>query len=201
MTEPNRPAGSGVQAVAMAEATDAEAVKRVLAGDADAFRHLVDRHGRTLHRLAYRITGSQHDAEDVVQEAFTRAYRQLGTFDFRAAVGTWLHKITVNCALDLIRSRQRKREDSTEEETLMAYVEHDSIPPQERAARSADIQSAVTKAMRSLTTIERTAFVLRHWEGMSIDEIGRTLGTKVNATKHTVFRAVQKLRHELEPLV
>ena len=179
--------------------TDAETVKRILAGDADAFRLLVDRHGRTLHRLAYRITGSADDAEDVVQEAFIRAYRQLASWDGRAAVSTWLHRITVNCALDLLRSRQRRPEDSGREETLMSH--HEPGSPQERHARGSEIREAVARAMESLSTNERTAFVLRHFEGMSIDEIGRALGTKVNATKHTVFRAVQKLRQELEPLV
>jgi RNA polymerase sigma-70 factor (ECF subfamily) len=183
----------------MAEVTDAETVKRVLAGDADAFRLLVDRHGRVLHRVAYRITGSADDAEDVVQEAFIRAYRQLASYDGRAAVSTWLHRITVNCALDLLRSRQRRPEDSGREETLMSH--HESGSPQERHARGTEIRNAVARAMESLSTNERTAFVLRHFEGMSIDEIGRALGTKVNATKHTVFRAVQKLRQELEPLV
>lgn len=183
----------------MAEVTDAETVERILAGDADAFRLLVDRHGRTLHRLAYRITGSADDAEDVVQEAFIRAYRQLASWDGRAAVSTWLHRITVNCALDLLRSRQRRPEDSGREETLMSH--HEPGSPQERHARGSEIREAVARAMESLSTNERTAFVLRHFEGMSIDEIGRALGTKVNATKHTVFRAVQKLRQELEPLV
>ena len=183
----------------MAEVNDAETVKRILAGDADAFRLLVDRHGRTLHRLAYRITGSADDAEDVVQEAFIRAYRQLASWDGRAAVSTWLHRITVNCALDLLRSRQRRPEDSGREETLMSH--HEPGSPQERHARGSEIREAVARAMESLSTNERTAFVLRHFEGMSIDEIGRALGTKVNATKHTVFRAVQKLRQELEPLV
>ena len=183
----------------MAEVTDAETVKRVLAGDADAFRLLVDRHGRTLHRVAYRITNSADDAEDVVQEAFIRAYRQLASYDGRAAVSTWLHRITVNCALDLLRSRQRRPEDSGREETLMSH--HDPGSPQERHARGSEIREAVARAMASLSSNERTAFVLRHFEGMSIDEIGRALGTKVNATKHTVFRAVQKLRQELEPLV
>jgi RNA polymerase sigma-70 factor (ECF subfamily) len=183
----------------MAEVTDAETVKRVLAGDADAFRLLVDRHGRVLHRVAFRITGSADDAEDVVQEAFIRAYRQLASYDGRAAVSTWLHRITVNCALDLLRSRQRRPEDSGREETLMSH--HESGSPQERHARGTEIRNAVARAMESLSTNERTAFVLRHFEGMSIDEIGRALGTKVNATKHTVFRAVQKLRQELEPLV
>ena len=183
----------------MAEVTDADTVKRVLGGDADAFRLLVDRHGRTLHRVAYRLTGSEHDAEDVVQEAFIRAFRQLASYDGRAAVGTWLHRITINCALDLLRSRQRRPEDSGNEETLMSHS--NDQPLQDQHARGSEIRSAVARAMGSLSSNERTAFVLRHFEGMSIDEIGRTLGTKVNATKHTVFRAVQKLRAELEPLV
>jgi len=182
----------------MAEVNDAETVKRVLAGDADAFRLLVDRHGRTLHHLAYRMTGSADDAEDVVQEAFIRAFRQLASYDGRAAVGTWLHRITVNCAVDLLRARRRRPEDSGNEETLMS---HSNQAPQEQQAHGTEIRNAVARAMESLSANERTAFVLRHFEGMSIDEIGRALGTKVNATKHTVFRAVQKLRQELEPLI
>jgi len=182
----------------MAEVNDAETVKRVLAGDADAFRLLVDRHGRTLHHLAYRMTGSADDAEDVVQEAFIRAFRQLASYDGRAAVGTWLHRITVNCAVDLLRARRRRPEDSGNEETLMS---HSNQAPQEKQAHGTEIRNAVARAMESLSANERTAFVLRHFEGMSIDEIGRALGTKVNATKHTVFRAVQKLRQELEPLI
>ena len=178
---------------------DAETVQRVLAGDADAFRGLVDRHGRTLHRLAFRMTGSADDAEDVVQEAFIRAFRQLHSYDGRAAVSTWLHRITVNCAVDLLRARRRRPEDSGHEEILMSH--HEPTSMQERHAHASDIRDAVSRAMASLSANEKTAFVLRHFEGMSIDEIGKTLGTKINATKHTVFRAVQKLRQELEPLV
>src|ERR1043165_10295734 len=185
----------------MAEVTDAETVKRVLAGDADAFRLLVDRHGRVLHRVAFRITGSADDAEDVVQEAFIRAYRQLASYDGRAAVSTWLHRITVNCALDLLRSRQRRPEDSGKENTLMSHSNDEHSMPQERLAHAADIRDPGAGAMESLRAHGRAAFVLRHFEGMSIDEIGRALGTIVNATKHTVFRAVQKLRQELEPPV
>jgi len=185
----------------MIDVTDADAVKRVLGGDPDAFRILVDRHGRDLHRVAYRITGSAHDAEDVVQEALIRAYRQLASFDGRAAMSTWLHRITANCAVDLLRSRMRRPEDGVDEEKLMDETKRGAMYEQETHARSADIRTAVARAMTSLTSNERTAFVLRHFEGMSIDEIGRTLGTKVNATKHTIFRAVRKLRQELEPLV
>src|ERR671937_1184670 len=90
------------------ELTDAGYVARAQSGDADAYRVLVERHGRALFRLAFRMTGNEQDAEDVVQESFLRAYRQLGKFDERASFGTWLYRIAANCSLDLVRSRKRR---------------------------------------------------------------------------------------------
>ncbi len=83
--------------------TDAAAVALARDGDSDAFRALVERHSRAVYRLAYRMTGSPQDAEDVVQETFLRAYRQLARFESRANFGTWVHRIAVNCSIDLIR--------------------------------------------------------------------------------------------------
>ncbi|HEY6554769.1 MAG TPA: sigma-70 family RNA polymerase sigma factor, partial [Vicinamibacteria bacterium] len=80
----------------------------IRAGDQEAFRLLVERHSHALFRLAYRMTGNEHDAEDVVQEALVKAYRGLDRFEERAEVGTWLYRITSNCAFDLLRSRQRR---------------------------------------------------------------------------------------------
>jgi RNA polymerase sigma-70 factor (ECF subfamily) len=87
--------------------TDATAVALARSGDSDAFRALVERHSRAVYKLAHRMTGSSQDAEDVVQETFLRAYRQLSRFESRANFGTWLHRIAVNCSIDLIRSRRR----------------------------------------------------------------------------------------------
>ena len=89
---------------------DVAFVTKARAGDADAFRVLVERHSRALFRLAYRMTGNEQDAEDVVQESFLRAYRQLAQFDERASFGTWLYRIAANCSLDLVRSRKRRSE-------------------------------------------------------------------------------------------
>src|SRR3954452_18419890 len=89
------------------EMTDVAAVSRARDGDAEAFRLLVERHSRAIFRVAWRMTGNQHDADDVVQEAFLRAYRQLDAFEERANFSTWLHRIAVNCALDLLRARKR----------------------------------------------------------------------------------------------
>src|SRR5215467_14897780 len=90
--------------------SDAVAVERTLAGDRDAYRILVERHSRNVFRLAYRMTGNQHDAEEVVQEAFLRAYQKLRQFESRANFGTWVYRIAANYAID--RMRQKKTEDS-----------------------------------------------------------------------------------------
>src|SRR3954465_2128075 len=85
--------------------TDAATVALARDGDSEAFRALVDCHSRAVYRLAFRMNGSAQDAEDVVQETFLKAYRQLSRFESRANFSTWLHRIAVNCSIDLIRSR------------------------------------------------------------------------------------------------
>jgi RNA polymerase sigma-70 factor (ECF subfamily) len=181
----------------------ADLVARARAGDADAFRELVDRHSRAVFRVAYRITGRAEDAEDVVQETFLRAYRQLARFESRANFGTWLHRIAANCAVDLIRARPR-REMNEENETLERLGGADTdgaLPSPERSLLGRQIGEHVTRALDRLTDMERAAFTLRHFEGLSIEEISRTLGLRTNATKHSIFRAVKKMRHELKPFL
>jgi RNA polymerase sigma-70 factor, ECF subfamily len=181
------------------DASEAAAVlARARQGDSDAFRALVERHSRSVFRLAYRMTGNEQDAEDVVQESFLRAYRQLGRFEARANFGTWLYRITANCAVDLMRARQA-RHDQTRSDSLDEDLRSDRPDP-ERLSESAEIQRRVSEAMAALSPLERAAFTLRHYEGRTIDEISRTLGLGTSAAKHSVFRAVRKLRAALEPL-
>lgn len=185
--------------------TDGAAVEKARDGDSDAFRLLVERHSRAVFRVAHRMTGSAQDAEDVVQETFLKAYRQLGRFESRANFGTWLHRIAVNCSIDLIRAR-RSREaghDASDLELLGAGVEAGdtaSLSP-ERLMLSAEVQDRVQAAMGALSGMERAAFTLRHFEGRTIEEISAALGLKANAAKHSIFRAVRKMRLALEPLV
>jgi RNA polymerase sigma-70 factor, ECF subfamily len=184
------------------DATEAAAVlARARQGDSDAFRTLVERHSRSVFRLAFRMTGNEQDAEDVVQEALLRAYRQLGRFESRANFGTWLYRIVANCSVDLMRAKQA-RHDQTRSEALETVAEVSPVdaPGPERLAESAEIHRRVQTALGMLSPLERAAFTLRHYEGRSIDEIGRTLGLGTSAAKHSVFRAVKKLRGVLQPL-
>jgi len=186
------------------EASDLAVVARVRAGDHDAFRFLVERHSRSVFRLAYRLTGHEQDAEDVVQETFLRAFRQIRRFESRSSFATWLYRITVNCSHDLLR--QRPRADSRQSlndpdgAAAMQLVDASAAADPLRKLASRRIGERVRAAMHGLSEQERSAFVMRHFEGLSIDEIGRVLDVKTSAAKHSVFRAVQKLRRSLEPL-
>jgi RNA polymerase sigma-70 factor, ECF subfamily len=174
---------------------------RARQGDSDAFRMLVEQHSRTAFRLAFRMTGNEQDAEDVVQESLLKAYRHLGRFETRADFGTWLYRIVANCAVDAIRSRQSRLKHAWTEpfDTAMATQTSDEPGP-ERLAESAEVKRRVGDALDGLSPLERAAFAMRHYEGRSIDEICGTLGLGTSAAKQAIFRAVKKLRVQLGQL-
>lgn len=190
-------------------ASDALAVERTLAGERDAFRVLVERHSQNVFRLAYRMTGNQHDAEEVVQEAFLRAYQKLGQFAARSNFGTWVYRIAANYAIDRMRQKQKEdarrqsptveEKDGMENDPLTRVA--DQAPTPERLTQSLELRKQMERALAALSHAERTAFVMRHWEGCGIEEIATVLKLNSSAAKNTVFRAVQKLRLSLQPIV
>jgi RNA polymerase sigma-70 factor (ECF subfamily) len=181
---------------------DPSVVAKARDGDRDAFRSLVELHSRYIFSLAHRMTGNAQDAEDVVQEAWLKAHKQLSRFEARADFRTWMHRITVNCSIDLIRAR-RHREDAHDpvdlEQGPLSERGAETQATPERMTASAQISDRVNDALGLLTALERAAFTLRHVEGMSIEEVGAKLGMKTSATKHSIFRAVKKMRTALEP--
>src|SRR5262245_4779020 len=188
------------------EDADAVAIERAKAGDSDGFRTLVQRHSRSVFRLAYRMTENEFDAEDVVQETFLRAYKQLDNYESRSSFSTWVYRIASNYALDLIRSRKRhtdRRVQSAETEDGSDILDHvkSSAPGQDRMYCSEQLRQQLDLALSQLSEQERTAFLLRHFEGKSIDEIGAVLSLGTSATKNSIFRAVRKVREALEPVV
>jgi RNA polymerase sigma-70 factor (ECF subfamily) len=179
---------------------DAAAVALARDGHEDAFRLLVERHSRSVYRLAYRMTGRPEDAEDVVQETFIRAFRQLDRFEARSNFSTWLYRIGFNCAIDYLRGRP-KRESLADSAVLGAMSAPEPGPSPHDLAYAGEITERVQQALGELSEKERAAFLMRHYHGCSIEEIGGALGLKTNATKHSIFRAVRKMRAALEPLV
>src|SRR5215216_4199066 len=138
--------------------TDAAAVALARDGDSEAFRALVERHSRAVFRLAHRMTGNASDAEDVVQETFLKAYRQLGRFESRANFSTWVHRIAVNCSIDLIRARPHREagHDAADLDDL-GTVDAGQSPQHtpERLMLSTEVQDRVAAAMSALSPRER----------------------------------------------
>ena len=181
---------------------EARWVAQASAGDAAAFRHLVDAHANALFRVCARITRDNALAEDAVQEALFNAYRHLREFDGRSAFSTWLHRIAVNAALEQMRKRHRVEDalpetDDGEEIYATAF---DAAPGPDREATSAAVGRDIAQQLSRMSAIERTAFVLRHHEGCSIEEISAALSLSESASKQAIFRAVRKLRSALEPI-
>jgi RNA polymerase sigma-70 factor (ECF subfamily) len=179
---------------------DQAAIRAVLSGDKEAYGDLVVRHSGKLFRLAFRITGNEADAEDVVQEAFLRGYRKLESFEERSDFGTWIYRIAVRCALNKIGGsavdeNSRVAEEADPEQSHVQVADLAAGP--DRLLLSGEIGAMQEMAMHSLTPTERTAFVLRHVEERTCEEIATALGIAPNAAKQAVFRAVQKLRRRL----
>ena len=179
---------------------EAARLERAVQGDTQAFRQLIDAHVERLYRVCARIAGDAGLAEDALQEACLNAYRHLGTFDGRSAYSTWLHRIAVNAALEQLRRRSRHEvlQADADEDDVFAVTE--AAPGPERHAASAQIGRGIQAVLARMSATERTAFVLRHHEGQSLEDISATLSLNVNACKQAIFRAVRKLRAAIEPV-
>ncbi len=168
------------------------AVDRVLSGDSAAFQSIVDATSRKLVRLSTRIMGNQADAEDVVQEAYVKAYRALtaGGFDRRASTATWLYRIVVNGAIDAKRSRKRRGEASDQQ-----------LDPGWDGAALAEARVALTELdewLAALPTEQRAALVLQSMEGLNNTEIAQVMGVSEGAVEQRLVRARATLRQKRE---
>jgi RNA polymerase sigma-70 factor (ECF subfamily) len=181
----------------MSEA-EQETVRRAAAGDRMAFRELVVTHSHAMFRVAWRLTCDEGTAEDVVQEAFVKAWQKLGDFRMESSFKSWLHRITVNTAMDHLR-RQAKRRRFETGDPGWESIEHGAEMPRHQV--QIDIRAQTEAAMMQLSETERSALMLRHFEGHSIKEIAQILEMTTGACKQTIFRAVRKMRIALKPLV
>jgi RNA polymerase sigma-70 factor (ECF subfamily) len=170
--------------------TDADVVRRVLDGDADAFKILVDRYYDRCLRLATHLSSGSADAEDVVQDAFLRAYRHLASYQERDRFAPWLFRIVVNQCRTLGARRRGlaalHERAAAERDSDDAAVDH----PAERSAQRDELQ----RAMATLDPEQREAIVLRFTEDLSYDEMSALTGVGVSALKMRVQRACRRLR-------
>jgi RNA polymerase sigma-70 factor (ECF subfamily) len=179
------------------------AVKRVLAGDRDAFRVIVELHSRTIFRLAYRIMGNETDADDVVQETFLRAYAKLNGFQWQSSLRTWLCRIASNYCMDVLSDRKHEARVAVPDDDFdsITLEQAQSTPDPERLAISSEFGRTVESAMKRLSARERTAFVMRHVNGCSIRDIGEALNLTDGSVKQHIFRAVRKVRTAVSALM
>ena len=185
---------------------ETEAIREVLGGNRDAYRVLMDRHFSSVARVAFRITGNKEDAEEAAQEAFLRAYNKLPTFRQDSAFSTWITRIAMNTAINLVERRKRDLsyhapriadEPSAADGTVRVADGHASP---EGALLSLEAATLRHEAMAGLTPMERAAFTLRHMEEIPMTEIATALNITVNSAKQAVFRAIGKLRRSLAPV-
>ena len=182
--------------------TDRELIEQTLAGDGAAFASLVERFQRNIYRVAYAIVRDDMEADAVTQDTFIQAYTHLARFEGRSELETWLTRIAINKARDLLRRRRFvslfTRIDDDEE----FYLEPvDDRPDPERELMSHQLKSAIERAERKLSTQQKVIFRLRHYEEKSLEEIAALLGLRSGTVRAHLFRAVHKIRKELAELL
>jgi len=203
----NDAAGS-LSAEAASEWNESALIKAIQAGDRDAFERLVRLYDRGVLKLAMNLLRSPEDARDAYQEAFLRAYRNIGTFRFDCSFYTWLHRIVSNVCLDHLRRRKVRTEMPSVLETADGLVDrYDTVEEEramgnpERILHNRQIEIRLGTALGDLTPRERLIFEMRHYQGLRLRKIGEITGTSEEAARNCLFRATRKLRSALGDLI
>ncbi len=197
--------GQHREKVATIRVDDTQLIRGAQLGDAAAFEELVRQYDRAVLRLAVHLTGSQEDGQDIYQEAFLRAYINIGSFRFECSFYTWIYRIVTNLCLDHLRKRSSRYRDLTTTMTADGEEEQilDRIPDQragaspERNMASRELRGCILRAMQRLSPRERVVFELKHYHGLRLRTVAGILNTSEGTIKNTLFRATHKLRDQL----
>lgn len=189
--------GHNAAHLAAQSATTAMPLQELPANDmpTPTWEHIVMEHSARVYRLAYRLTGNQHDAEDLTQEVFVRVFRSLHNYQPGSFEG-WLHRITTNVFLDQVRRKKRIRMDHMGEESHQ-YADHNEFSTPERGYEHKNLDHDIQKALDNLAPEYRVAVVLCDIEGLSYEEIATTLGIKLGTVRSRIHRARAQLRKSL----
>ena len=189
----------------MIEENDKKLVDRICRGDMAAFQDLVEQHKKKIYFIAYDILGDYHEAEDISQDVFIKVFRNIKRFRKDAKMSSWIHQITVNTCIDVIRKRKSKPKISMDDGALSHIEDNPPVSSSmgmnpEKSAEAAIFQQQINNALQNVTPRERTVFVMRHYNDFKINEIADALEVSSGTVKSLLFRALKKLRKELAPL-
>lgn len=179
---------------------DADLVARSLKQDHEAFGQLIDRHAMSIVNLAYRMVGNRTDAEDLAQETFLSAFKSLSTFRADSKFSTWLYRIATNKCKDWLRAKRpgQGQQDVDIDELLDIEVAEDRTP--ERLLSQQQVAQELEQAIQRLPPLYREAFVLKHIEGLSYEEMQEILGVNGDTLKMRVYKGRVQLSRELSEL-
>ncbi len=180
--------------------TDEELVARSARGDADSFNQLITRWERPIYALAYRVIGHEQDARDVCQETFLRAFRGIAAFKGQAKFSSWLYRIALNLCRDWIRRERRTPVVQAPEGVDLTELVSERGPAEsiEDIVARRDMSRLVARAMRALSEEQRTAVVLKEYQGLTFQEIADLLGCPLSTVKTRLYQGLTVLRRELE---
>jgi RNA polymerase sigma-70 factor (ECF subfamily) len=180
-------------------ASDEDLVARSRDGDLDSFNQLVLRWERPIYALAYRVLGREEDARDVCQETFLRAFRSLGGFKGQAKFSSWLYRIALNLCRDWIRRERRSPIMQAPEGVDVIELASEQGPSEsiEELVNRKVLSERVARAMRMLSEEQRTAIVLKEYQGLTFQEIADLLGCPLSTVKTRLYQGLTVLRREL----
>ena len=190
-------------------ATDTEVIDAVLRGDKDRYAELVTRYQLATWKLAYGFVGNFEDAKELSQNGFVKAYHHLRQFRGRSKFSTWLYRIVVNECKDFFKRKARRPRlvslvpnpgaDSDDDQPLFEVADPAGDPSDSLATR--ELAAHLSEAIHVLPMKQRTAFVLHHLNGLSLEEASQVMGCRVGTVKAHLFRACEQLRIRLAPYV
>lgn len=187
---------------------DTSLIREAQQGNRAAFEVLVRHYDHSVLRLALHLTGSESDAQDIYQEAFLKAYKNLGSFRFECSFYTWIYRIVTNLCLDHLRKRNVRKEDAPvavdssgeEYSVLDQFADTRAGANPERDLMRRELGKKIGAALSRLTPRERMVFELKHYHGLKLRTVGEMLQTTEETAKNTLFRATQKLRSVLQEM-
>ena len=187
-------------------------VRRAQQGDTAAFEELIRNYDRAVLRLAMHLTGCTEDAQDIYQETFLRAHRNIARFRFECSFYTWIYRIATNLCCDYVRRKQvhdrfayserySDKNGEREETVLDRASDPRAGASPERAALNGELRKQILRALNKLSVRERLVFELRHYEGLKLQTVASILNTTENTARNTLFRATHKLRLWLAEMI